>query len=86
MLKYWNATLLTFHFPGAMLHNFVPKFHAHLEAVTQRCSVKKVILEILENSQENASLCASVLLRILRSFYTFFYRTTPVASSAHFLK
>ena len=24
-----NATLYTFHFPGAMPHNFVPKFHTH---------------------------------------------------------
>ena len=25
----WNATLLLFHFPGAMQHNFVSKLHAH---------------------------------------------------------
>ena len=31
---------------------------AFIEAVTQRCSVKKVFLEILQNSQENT--CARV--------------------------
>ena len=39
MLNFSNATLLTFYFPGAMLHNVVPNFHSHLEAVVQRCSV-----------------------------------------------
>ena len=52
------ATLLTFHFPGAI----VPKLHTHLEAVAQSCSVKKVFLEILQNPQENASLCSGVFL------------------------
>ena len=58
------ATLLTFHFPGAI----VPKFHTHLEAVAQRCSVKKVFLEISQNPQENAFLCTGVFLWILRNF------------------
>ena len=29
ILNFWNATLLTFHFPGTVQHNFVPKFHTH---------------------------------------------------------
>ena len=29
ILYSWNATLLTFHFPGTIQHNFVPKFHNH---------------------------------------------------------
>ena len=63
-----NATFLTFHFRGAMLHNVVSKFHTHLEAAAQRYSVKKVFLEISQNVQENASLCTGVLLGILRNF------------------
>ena len=33
---------------------------SYIEAVVQRCSVKKVFLEILQNSQENT--CARVCL------------------------
>ena len=36
-----------------------------IEAVTQRCSVKKVSLEILQNSQENT--CASLFLNKIAS-------------------
>ena len=39
------------------------------EAVTLRCSVKRVLLKISQNSQENA-------------WEHLFYRTLPVASSA----
>ena len=41
------------------------------EAVAQRCSVKKVLIEIQQNSQENT--CARVV----------FYRAPPVAASVH---
>ena len=37
------------------------------EAVVQRCSVKKVFLEISQNSQENA--CAKVLFLIMQSLF-----------------
>ena len=58
------------------------------EAVTRKCSVKKVFLEILQNSQENT--CARVsffghnvfsceLCEISKN--TFSYRTPPVAAS-----
>ena len=46
--NYWIATLVTFHFLAAI----VPKFHTHLEAVAQRCSGKKVFLEISQNLHE----------------------------------
>ena len=36
-------------YQGEMSNNLSPK----IEAVTQRCSAKKVLLEILQNSQEN---------------------------------
>ena len=59
------------------------------EAVTRRCSVKKVFLEISQNSQENT--CASrffkrdsgtgVFLWILWNFQNTFHRTPPVAAS-----
>ena len=68
ILNSWNAALLTFHFPGAMLHNVDPKFHAHLEPLAQGCSVKKVFLEVSQNPQENASLCTGVFLWILQNF------------------
>ena len=64
ILNSWIATLLTFHFSGAIF----PKFHTHLEAVAQRCFVKNVFLEISQNLQENASLCTGVFLWILRKF------------------
>ena len=62
------------------------------EAVVQRCSVKKVFLEILQNSQENT--CARVsffkkesLAQVFSCEFceisknTFFYRTPLVAAS-----
>ena len=74
----WIATLLTFHFPGAI----VPEFHA----VAQRCSGKKVFLEILQNPQENTSvkLFSCEFCKISKN--TFFHRTPPVAASDHLLK
>ena len=81
--NYWIATLLTFHFLAAI----VRKFHTHLEAVAQRCSGKKVFLEISQNPQENASLSQMFSCEFCEiSKNTFFYRTPPVAASAHFLK
>ena len=63
-----------------------------LEAVTKRCSVKKVFLEILQTSQE--STCARVsffkketLSQVFSGEFceisknTFSYRTPPVAAS-----
>ena len=35
-----------------------------IETVTQRCSVKKVSLEILQNSQENTSTRVSFLIKL----------------------
>ena len=36
----------------------------NLEAVAQRCSVKKVFLEISQNSQENTCASASFLIKL----------------------
>ena len=47
---------------------FTPVF---LEAVVRRCSVKKVFLEISQNSQENT--CARTLLLTLNIFHTLFH-------------
>ena len=47
--------------------------YENIEAVPQRCSVKNVLLEISQNSQENT--CATV------SFLIKSYRTPPVAAS-----
>ena len=67
------------------------------EAVVQRCSVKKVLLEISQNSQENTCARISFLIKlqakkeILAQVFscefceisknTFFYRTPLVAAS-----
>ena len=63
------------------------------EAVAQMCSVKKLFLEVLQNSQENNCARVSFLIKlqawgtfiflwILRNFSEhFFYRTPPVAVS-----
>ena len=45
------------------------------EAVARRCSVKKVLFKILQNSQENTCARAEI------SKNTFFYRAPPVAAS-----
>ena len=37
---------------------------AHLEAVVQRCSVKKVFLTLSQNSQENTCARVSFLIKI----------------------
>ena len=56
------------------------------EAVIQRCSLKKVFLEISQNSQENTRVRVSFLIMFSCKFYnisknTFSYRTPPVAAS-----
>ena len=52
-------------------------FLVNMEAVVQRCSVKKVFLEISQNSQGNS--CASEFCEISKN--NFSYRTPPVAAS-----
>ena len=68
------------------------------EAVVQRCSVKKMLLQISQNSQTNNCARVSflglqlywkrdsgVFLWILRNFKEhFFYRATPVAASVDY--
>ena len=53
-----------------------------VEAVAHTCSVKKIIIEISQNSQ--ASTCARVSFLIKLQAYTFFYRTPLVATSEVF--
>ena len=61
---------------------------ASREAVVQRCSVKKVFLEISQNSQENTCTRVSFIIKLQAcEFYeisknTFSYRTHPAAVSA----
>ena len=68
------------------------KFHCVLWAVVQNCSIKKVFLEILQNSQENT--CARVFFNKVAGRHRCFtvnfakflitpfsYKTTPVAAS-----
>ena len=61
--------------------------HINTEAVTQTCSVKKVFLEISENSQENTCTRVSFLIKFqtqarpVNFEKTFFHRTPPVAAS-----
>ena len=60
------------------------------EAVVQRCSVKKLFLEILQNSQENTAACSFVKKETLAQVFscefcaifknTFFHRTSLVAA------
>ena len=58
------------------------------EAVAWRCSVKKVFLEILQNSQENTCARVSFLIKLQVSGCefceiskdTFFHRTPPIAA------
>ena len=59
----------------------------HQEAVAQRCSVKKVFLEILQNSQVSNFIKKETLAQGFSCVFceisknTFSYRTPPVAAS-----
>ena len=50
------------------------------EAVVRRCSVKKVFLEILQNSQENTCARVSFLIKLQANTF-YYYRTPRVAAS-----
>ena len=50
--------------------------HSYVRSSHQRCSVKKVFLEILQNSQENNCARDSIKLQAL-GLRTLFYRTPP---------
>ena len=72
---------------------FSPIHSGFPEAVTRKCSVKKVFLEILQNSQENTCTRVSFLVKrrlghnvfscelCEMSKNTYSYRTPPVAAS-----
>ena len=47
--------------------NYLKAFIEFSEAVAQRCSVKKVLLEISQNSQENTCARASFLIKLQAS-------------------
>ena len=69
---------------GVNIITSITAVHIHrllTEAVAQRCSVKKLFLEISQNSQENT--CAQVFSCEFceNSKNTFSYRTPPVAAS-----
>ena len=49
-------------FPGKVL--YLSALKQRTEAVTQRCSLKKVFLEIVQNSQENTSVRVSFLMKL----------------------
>ena len=62
------------------LNRFAP------ETFVRRCSVEKVLLEILKNLRENTCARVSFLINLFCKFCeisqnTFFYRTPPVAAS-----
>ena len=46
--------------------------HVHAEAVVQRCSVKKVFLEISQNSQENTCTRVSFSIKLQSSGLQFY--------------
>ena len=60
----WNTVSGSFH---ETWNNFMKYFYLsiqHSEAVVQMCSVKKVFLEISQNSQENTCTRASFLIKL----------------------
>ena len=97
--KAWNKSHQNFStmlFASTMLRNLVYYLSAcllyrHQEAVAQRCSVKKVFLEISQNSQENTcnfnnketltQVFSCEFCEIYKN--TFCYRIPPLAVSAH---
>ena len=52
----------------------------YTEVAVQRCSVKKMFLEISQNLQENTWARVSFLIKLQASF-SFFHRTPQVAAS-----
>ena len=48
-----------------------------IEAVAQRCSIKKVFLEVSQNSQKNTCARVSFLIKLLASAYNFIKKETP---------
>ena len=66
--KIWLSIQLFFCATGQMLNIFkrakVFRF-AYIEAVVRRCSVKKVFLEISQNSQENTCARVSFLIKLM---------------------
>ena len=68
------------------------KFQSDLGTVARRCSVKKMFLKILQNSQENTCTRVSLLkkrpwhwcfpVNFVKYLRTHFYRTPLVAASA----
>ena len=58
--------------------------NVNIEAVVQRCSVKKVFFEIAQNSQENTCARVSFLIKLSETLKnTFSYRTPLVAASVN---
>ena len=53
---------------GAREYVRIFNFDATTEAVAERCSVKKVFLEIFQNSQENTSMYHCILISLAYSF------------------
>ena len=51
-------------------------FYAHVEAVSQRCSVKKVFMKISQNSQENTCQRVSFLIKLQAKACNFFKKET----------
>ena len=66
-VKPWSEKLI--------LVRFETGFH-NSEAVTQRCSVKNVFLEILENSQEKTCATVSFLIKLQAWAYNFIKKET----------
>ena len=87
-MKFQDANLLV---DGKSSFTHPPSY---TEAVVQRCSVKKVFLEISQNSQKSTCARVSFLIKLLATLaqvfscefweiskITFFNRTPPVAAS-----
>ena len=74
-----------------MLLNEMQFLFLYAEAVLQRCSVKKVFLEISQDSQENACVRVSFSIKLCQSHLcqslsplsvTFFFHRTPLVAAS----
>ena len=74
-----SITVVSLHFVKFFRTALLSNICERPEAVVQKCSVKKVFLEIPQNSQENT--CATVsFIKFYEIFKnTFFYRTLAIA-------
>ena len=91
-LKIDNNTIYNHYFSGNIINHFGGLLKTKVEAVARRCSIKKVLLNILRSSPESTCSRVSFLIKSGTSVFLWilwnfeehiFYRTPLVAASTN---